>query len=75
MFDKYGFHYTEHISENKYLLDVGASRLLELENNNYIVFHKRKFQKVPTQKLQAKMSLVTQLANINFEFDEKFFVY
>ena len=75
MFDKYGFYYTDHISENKYLLDIGASRLLELENNNYVVFHKRKFQKVPTQKLQAKMSLVTQLANINFELDGKFFVY
>jgi len=75
MFDKYGFYYTDHISENKYLLDVGASRLLELENNNYVVFHKRKFQKISTQKLQAKMSLVTQLVNINFELDEKFFVY
>ena len=74
-FDKYGFLFTKEISQNKYFVDVGCSSVLELDEKEYVIFHKRKFHKIPTSKLQSQMSFVTQRQRIDFQFDEKFYIY
>ena len=75
MFDKYGFYYTENVSKTKYSVDVWLSYFLNMENNKYVVFHKRNFEKVETAKLQKNMAFLTQREKIDFKFDEAFFVY
>jgi len=75
MFDKYWFYFTEKVDNKKYDVDVGLSFFLVLENNKYVVFHKRNFKKLLTENLQTWMSFVTERLNLDFEFNEKYFIY
>ena len=75
MFDKYGFYFTEQVNSKKYDIDVWLSFFLTVENNKYIVFHKRNFKKMLTENLQSGMSFITERINIDFKFDEKYFIY
>ena len=75
MFDKYWFYFTEKVNNKKYDVDVGVSFFLVLENNKYVVFHKRNFKKLLTENLQTWMSFVTERLNLDFEFNEKYFIY
>ena len=47
MFDKYWFYKIWNTNDNKiFQLDLWASYNLKIENNEYLVFHKRKFKKL-----------------------------
>jgi len=75
MFDKYGFYYLKELWFKKYILDIGASLNLDLPQNEYVVFHKRRFFKKNTNELQKNMALVTESCNLSFSFDEQAFKY
>ncbi len=75
MFDKYWFYKIWNTDDNKiFQLDLWASYNLKIENNEYLVFHKRKFKKLNINNLQNWMWLVTERQNINFNFDKDFFI-
>jgi len=75
MFDKNWFYFLKEVWFQKYTLDLWASVNLILKNNEYVVFHKRRFFKKNTNELQKGMALLTKVVDINFEFDSDFFVY
>lgn len=76
MFDKYGFYFTKQVGFQKYDLDIWASTTLELENNEYVVFHKRRFFKKNTNQLQKSMALVCKKNDeFKFNFNKDFFKY
>jgi len=76
MFDKNWFYYTKNISKNTYNIDIWLSTNLVVENNEYIIFHKRHFKKLSANELQKNMQILTQSKKIdNFQLDEKFFKY
>lgn len=75
MFDKYWFYLDKQISESLYDLDVWASINLILKNSEYIVFHKRKFKKIPLNQMQNGMHILTKSQDLDFKLSEKFFVY
>ena len=75
MFDKYWFYKTAETKDNKFFqLDLWCSYNLKIENNEYLVFHKRKFKKSNINNLQNGMWLITEKQNINFSFDKDFFI-
>jgi len=73
--DKYWFYFLKETWFQKYKLDIWASIELDLKNNEYIIFHKRRFFKKNTNELQKWMALLTESKEINFEFDRNFFIY
>lgn len=73
MFDKHWFYYTANISQDKYRIDFGWSLDLSSENKEYVIFHKRKFKKIPLNKIQNSMQILTKENESKVEFDEKFF--
>ena len=75
MFDKNWFYFLKEVWFQNYTLDLWASVNLNLKNNEYVVFHKRRFFKKNTNELQKGMALLTKVVDINFEFDSDFFVY
>jgi len=75
MWDKNWFYYTKNINSTGYFLDVWTSTYLEIENNEYITFFKRYFEKTSAEDLQNQMALITQSQQIDFNLDENFFVY
>ena len=76
MFDKNWFYYTKNISENTYNIDIWLSTNLVVENNEYIIFHKRHFKKLSANELQKNMQILTQSKKIeNFQLDETYFKY
>ncbi len=75
MFDKYWFYKTWNIDDNKiFQLDLWASYNLKIENNEYLIFHKRKFKKLNINNLQNWMWLVTQKQDIKFSFNKESFI-
>jgi len=76
MFDKLGFFVQKEIcSKSKYQIDIWTSYNLIANNNEYIIFHKRRFYKITTNKLQKGMALITESKDINFNLNEDFLVY
>ena len=75
MYDNYGFYFTDSVDRKKYDADVGLTFYLTLENNKYVIFHKRNFKKLITEDLQPGMSFVTERQNIDFQIDENYFIY
>jgi len=76
MFDKNWFYYTKNISKNTYNIDIWLSTNLVVENNEYIIFHKRHFKKLSANELQKNMQILTQSKKIeNFQLDETYFKY
>lgn len=75
MFDKNWFYYTENISNKKYNLDLWLTNMITIENNEYVVFHKRRFKTSPTSNLQKWMWLLTKSEDISFNFSKEFFIY
>lgn len=75
MFDKYWFFKTQDKENNKkFQLDLWTSYNLEIENNEYLIFHKNKFKKRNLNNLQSWMWLITEKQNINFSLDKDFFI-
>lgn len=76
MFDKNWFYYTIKNSDNKYKLDIWLSTNLTIKNNEYIIFHKRHFQKILGNELQNSMQILAESKDIdNFQLDENYFRY
>ncbi len=76
MFDKNWFYYKNTTWKDSYNLDIWMSTNLHIENNEYIVFHKRNFKKIQASKLQENMQVITKSKELdNFKLDEKFFKY
>ena len=75
MYDNYGFYFADSVDRKKYDVDVGLTFYLTLENNKYVIFHKRNFKKVVTENLQPGMSFITERQNINLQIDENYFIY
>jgi len=49
---------------------------LVVENNEYIIFHKRHFKKLSANELQKNMQILTQSKKIDdFQIDETYFKY
>jgi len=75
MFDKNWFYYTKNISKDIYNIDTWWSINLVVENNEYIIFHKRHFKKISANNLQDSMQILTKSQTIDFQLDENFFKY
>jgi len=74
MFNNYWFYKTWEWDKKYFQLDIWASYNLKLQNNKYLIFHKRKFKKKVINQLQKWMWLITERQNINFHFDTNFFI-